>query len=167
MNEYNLSKETQSLTSDFLEVARIATISISPDDINVELLPTPHRRPKKLPNGVQAVYWFSVANICLKVGKAGVLSNARFASQHYNPNSSNSNLAKSILNSKERLKTVFPEEIFSSIDSITDLSVGNWIEENTTRCNIYLDAKFDDFVMSFLEIFLQCRLKPIFEGKAR
>lgn len=160
-----LKTEIPNLINDFLEVAKIATVQIQKDQITVELLTAPHRRPKRLPSGKQAVYWFSVANICLKVGKAGAQSSARFTSQHYNPNSSGSNLAKSIIKSKERLKTMLPDDIRLTLDVLTEAKVGEWIETHTTRCNIYIGAEFNDLVLSLLELFIQCRLKPVFEGK--
>jgi hypothetical protein len=160
-----LETEIQNLISDFLEAARIAAVPIRPEQVAGEVLTAPHRRPKRLPFGKQGVYWFSIANICLKVGKAGALSNARFTSQHYNPKSSGSNLAKSILNSKKRLKVILPDDIRRTIDHLTEANVGDWIETHTTRFNIFIGVEFDDFVLSFLESFIQCRLKPIFEGK--
>ena len=48
-----------------------------------------------------AVYVFSEKSQVLKVGKVGPNSQARYTSQHYNPKSARSTLAKSLL--KERV----------------------------------------------------------------
>ncbi|MCK4817356.1 hypothetical protein KA005_16420, partial [bacterium] len=63
------------------------------------------------------------------------------------------------------LKVMLPDDIRRTIDHLREANVGDWIETHTTRYNIFIGAEFDDFVLSFLESFIQCRLKPIFEGK--
>ena len=101
-----------------------------------------------------AVYVFVWNDICLKVGKVGPNSNARYTSQHYNPRSSNSNLAKSILQAKDNLGLI----------NVSESNVGAWIKSNTDRINILLDANLGIPVVTLLESFLQCRLHPKFEG---
>ncbi len=147
------------LIADFYKVARLSQCDISPASIGYESRPAPHR-PTKLPNGKQAVYVFSMQSpnpLILKIGKVGPNSNARFLSQHYNPDSSRSNLAKSLLGS---------ESIWHELGIIKpDTSeIGDWIKRNTDRENFYMDGKRDMSGLSLLEIFLQCRLKPKFEG---
>src|SRR4028119_878965 len=93
----------EELIADFVKVAALCGIRISIDDVQFEALPAPHQRPKTLPIGKKAVYVFCTASQCLKVGKVGLRSRARFTSQHYHPGSSISNLAKSLLNDKDRL----------------------------------------------------------------
>ena len=53
--------------------------------------------PLRLPANRAAVYIFKWNDTYLKVGKVNANSNARYQSQHYNPNSSKSNLSKSLL----------------------------------------------------------------------
>ena len=88
------------------------------------------------------------------VGKVGPNSKARYTSQHYNPKSSNSNLAKSILKEKENL----------GLAHLDEANVGAWIKKETDRTNLLLDATIGIPILSFLESFLQCRLRPQFEG---
>ena len=91
---------------------------------------------------------------CLKVGKAGPNSQARYVSQHYNPGSSRSNLAKSLLRKGDSL----------GIMGLNDSNVEAWIKHNTTRLDFLLDKSAGIHVLNLLEAFLQCRLKPAFEG---
>ncbi len=101
-----------------------------------------------------AVYVFVWSGRCLKVGKVGPKSQARFTSQHYRPASSNSNLAKSLVAGHEKL----------GLSDITDSNVGAWIKGNVDRVNFLLSAECGIPTLTLLESFLQCRLNPFFEG---
>ena len=84
----------------------------------------------------------------------GLNSGARYTSQHYNPKSAGSNLARSILLNPERAEA-------TGVDAST---VGPWIKENTDRVNLLAPASFGLPMLSLLEAFLHVRWKPIFEG---
>ena len=139
----------EALIDDFLQVAHLSGIVLSPDMLTIETLP-PRTRAGSLPKNRIAVYIFFWNDQCLKVGKAGPNSNARYFSQHYNPKSSKSNLAKSILKDRDNLGLVY----------LTEATVGDWIIENTTRTNILVDKAVGIPVLSLLESYLQCRLNP-------
>ena len=158
--------ELKALVSDFQRVATIAGIQLCPAGVLAEFLPAPHHRPSKLPAGRTAVYVFLVGDICLKVGKAGPNSHARFTSHHYNPKSSNSNLASSILSGIDKLMAAVPPETHESIHTTDGSSIGKWIERNCSRAHVYLGASLGDSPLCLLEDFVRCRLKPIYEGKA-
>ncbi len=147
-------KEIDQLIKDFLQVAQLARLNIPDGSITTELLKAPHIPPKTLPSGKMAVYVFLWGDDCLKIGKVGPKSQARYTSQHYNPNSSNSNLAKSILKDKIKL----------GLHDLSESTVGNWIKSDTDRLNIILDERLGMPILSLLEAFLQCRLRPRFEG---
>ena len=66
---------------------------------------------------------FSDKDRVLKVGKAGQNSNARYMSQHYNPRSSQSNLANSLLKDEDAVQRY----------SINKENVSAWIKQNTDR----------------------------------
>ena len=149
----------EQLITDFIEIARISGIEISKTDIEHEVLTTPHRS-KSLPIGKQAVYIFSIGSdrpVFLKVGKVGPNSNARFNSQHYHPGRSMSNLANSLLNAREQWESFGISELDSE-------SVGPWLKEHTDIDHFYLADSLGKYPLSLLEIFIQCRLKPMFEG---
>ncbi len=114
-----------------------------------------------------AAYLFLIGDKCLKVGKAGPKSNARFSRQHYIPGSSRSNLAGSVLNNKERVRDLLAPELQSGVDDLDDRTISQWIKTHTTRVNLFLSTGIPNakFVLNLLEAFLQCRLKPEFEGK--
>jgi hypothetical protein len=89
-------------------------------------------------------FWLN-DDTCLKIGLAGPNSAARFNSQHYNPNSANSNLAKSLLK-----------------DSRCTEPAKDWIIANTYRIN----AVFSDFTQPLahaLETHLHLVFRPVYE----
>jgi hypothetical protein len=149
----SLSK-LNALAGDFRKVARLAGVVLPASALSIERLPAPHKRPSALPPGRMAVYVFFWNGQCLKVGKAGPKSQARFTSQHYIAASSNSNLAKSLI--AYHGDTGFP--------GISESNVGEWIKVNVGRVNFLLDVGCGIPVLTLLESFLQCRLKPRFEG---
>ncbi len=123
--------------------------------------------PHALPAGKCAVYVFSLsaaygarcpagAHRVLKVGKAGPNSNARFQSQHYNPKSSGSNLAKSLV----RMWFLHP---YLGIDELAYDDAGKWVRANLDRDNFYLDAEHDA-ILGILETYLKGITGPVFEG---
>lgn len=146
--------DLQMLVSDFHHVAELAGVELQNSSLTVEKLPAPHEPPSTLPRGKMAVYAFVWGSQCLKVGKVGPKSQARYTSQHYNPNSSQSNLAKSILTVDGQMGIV----------NLSESNVGNWIKQNVDRFNFWLDSSCGMPVLTLPEAFLQCRMHPIFEG---
>lgn len=140
--------------ADFAKAAGLADPKFIAGNITIEILPKPHQQPKKQPSGKMVVYAFFRNGQALKVGKVGLNSGARYTSQHYNPNSSRSNLARSILLNPERAGA-------TGVDAST---VGPWIKVNTDRVNLLAPASFGLPMLSLLEAFLHVRWKPMFEG---
>jgi hypothetical protein len=139
---------------DFKTVARLAGVELSNGAINTENLPAPHVPPSRLPFGKIAVYVFSRGTDVLKVGKVGTKSQARYTSQHYNPGSAMSTLAASILADRARF----------NLSGVDEANVGRWVRENIDRVNLLMDERVGIPVLTLLETFLQCRLKPRYEG---
>jgi hypothetical protein len=144
----------KALLEDFRKVATLADVALSRESISFQIMRAPHLPPSSLPIGKMAVYAFVWNERCLKVGKVGPKSQARFTSQHYISASSNSNLAKSLVGHHEKL----------GLSGITDANVGNWIKANVERVNFLINAECGILVLTLLESFLQCRLNPVFEG---
>jgi len=143
------------LIQDFIKIMQISGNEYSRDFFKIEELPAPHVPPTKIPEGNVAVYTFFWEDQCLKVGKVGPNSNARYTSQHYNPKSSISNLSKSILSNG----------LDFGMPQLREDNVGKWIKENIDRVNVILDMQEDwSFILNFFEAYLQLRLKPKFEG---
>ena len=96
-----MKKQLQQLVDqalrDFVKASKLAGNEIKHNLIETEYLPAPHKPPSKIPDGMMAVYVFYHGNRCLKVGKIGPKSAARYTHHHYNPSSSGSNLAHSIV----------------------------------------------------------------------
>jgi hypothetical protein len=65
-----------------------------------------------------------------------------------------STLAASILADRERL----------GLSNVDEASVGLWIRENIDRVNFLMNTQCGVPVLTLLETFLQCRLKPQYEG---
>ena len=145
----------EQLSADFLRVAKLADMPIHEDAIRVEVLPMPHR-PSSLPKGKMGVYVFSDKERVLKVGKAGPRSQARWTSQHYNAGSAPSTLAGSLLKDEDAVRRC----------GLNEENVSDWIRENTDRVNFLLDAGEGVWILTLLEAFTQCRLRPVFEGFA-
>lgn len=152
MNEIDI----QSLVKDFVKVAELSGIDMSQDDLTYEILGSPHEPPKNLPTGKVAVYVFCYKCQCLKVGKAGPNTKARFTSQHYNPGSAPSTLAGSLVAGQKKI----------GLNTLTKENVGNWLKANAFRFNLFLNATANEngFALNLLEAFVQARLNPIFEG---
>src|SRR5215213_1768985 len=146
----------ESIGSDFVEVAAVAGISIAPSEIEVEFIAAPHRRPSSLPTGKSAVYAFMLADRCLKVGKAGPKSAALFCSQHYGSNRAPSSLARSLVKHQTAI----------DISGLDETNVADWICQYTCRVHFFIPSKYGIFALSLLEAFVQCRLRPQFEGFA-
>jgi hypothetical protein len=149
-----MSWHPEKAIEDFLVVAKLAGIELESAAITIEKLAAPHVPPTKLPPGKMAVYVFCKGPVVLKVGKVGAKSQARYTSQHYNPNSAPSTLAASILLDREWLQ----------LDDPDTAKIGQWIRTNTDRVNLLLDQKWGVPVLTLLESFLQCRLKARYEG---
>jgi hypothetical protein len=47
---------------------------------------------------------------------------------------------------------------------VTKANVGDWVREHTTRVNVLLRADLGIPLLTLLEVYLQCRLMPEFEG---
>lgn len=136
----------------FLKVAALAGVRIDPKKIIIRELGCPHE-PQGLPRGKMGIYVFHRGDLCLKIGKAGVKSKARFFSQHYASERANSNLAKSLLCDLKLKNEGFSED-----------GIGAWIRKNTRRTDILLDETLDIWTHNLLEAFLHCRYRPVYEG---
>lgn len=144
----------ESALDDFRIVANLAGVDVTRGTISIENLSAPHVPPSKLPLGKVAVYVFSKGPEVLKVGKVGSKSQARYTSQHYNPGSAMSTLAASVLADRGHL----------GLEDVNEGNVGRWIRENIDRVNFLMDECFGMPALTLLEAFLQCRLKPRYEG---
>ena len=138
-----------------MTVAQIAGLRLTDQDVSIKVHAPPHQAPSGLPKGMSAVYVYGTPTQCLKVGKAGPKSHARYTSQHYQPGSAPSTLARSLLNNKEEF----------GVPEATDAScIGDWIKQNTYRINILLSTAAGVHALNLLEAFVQCKLEPRFEG---
>jgi hypothetical protein len=146
--------DIEQAVADFRTVAELAGHPISSSELECEFLPAPHRAPSRLPTARMAVYCFWNDGTWLKVGKAGPNSQARYTSQHYNPASAASTLARSLMHDA-RMKTV---------DGFTNAIPGDWIKRFCCRVNILVPAHLRPELLSLLEAFLHVRLKPLYEG---
>jgi hypothetical protein len=60
---------------------------------------------------------------------------------------------------------MLPPERRGEVESLGEVTVGAWIQQNTTRLHLFLPTATGVNVLSLLEAFVQCRLNPVFEGK--
>ena len=113
----------------------------------------PHDIPK-LPDGKMGVYAFLYNDRFLKIGKAGQNSKPRFSSHHYNPKSSPSTLAASLLADKK----------MSRHCKISEVNVKDWIMQNCTRVDVIIDAELGIFALELIEAVLHYWYEPKYEG---
>ena len=157
MHEQRLERDLTKL----IVAAEAAELILNRSQITTELLPTPHRQPLNLPDGKVAIYaWFFRGDQCLKCGKAGPNTKARYTSQHYNAKSSGSNLANSLITLGERI----------GIAGLNVSTAGDWIKQNTMRVNILFPINMVDprtlpLALAYYEAFFHVRWKPVFEGR--
>lgn len=114
----------------------------------------PHQ-PDSLPPGKMGICTFWHDDIALKIGRVGPNSNSRFLSQHYNPNSSRSNLAKSILLDKSMNHLC-----------LSEANIGDWIKRNCRRIDILLDKDLGTFTLERIKASLVNRYEPKYEGSS-
>jgi hypothetical protein len=151
----NLTCVAEAIKVDFTRAAELANSPVAAADIKVEILPKPHTRPQLLV-GMQAVYVFMHGDKCLKVGKAGPKSFARYSSHHYGPHAP-STLAKSIIARQSEL----------GVSDIAMEEVADWMFQELDRVGFLIPSTYGLLVLSLLEAFVQCRLQPRFEGAPR
>jgi hypothetical protein len=152
-NLINLDEAKYELVASFRKVAALAGVLLPEDAIEISHWGTQHI-VKPLSKDNMAIYVFVLNGRCLKVGKVGSKSQARYISHHYNPLSSKSNLAKSILEHRDD----------SNFSGVTEENVGEWIKKNVDRVNFILNKEAGISTLNLFESFLQCRLNPLFEG---
>ena len=155
MSHIEIEKLVSDALGDFRKVAALADAEFIADSITVDILPKPHKSPRNLPTGMMAVYAFFLNGQTLKVGKVGPNSGPRYTSQHYNPESAKSNLARSILLNPARAR----------VENVDSSNIGDWIRRNTDRVNLLTPATLGKPMLSLLESFLHVRWKPMFEGR--
>ncbi len=139
--------------ADFQTVTELARFPLGQNDFQVEYLESPHKPPSGLPFGKMAVYGFWHGGEWLKIGLAGPNSNARYTSQHYNPNSAQSTLSGSLCRDPR----------MTNCEGFEIAAPGNWIKLHCCRVNVLLDSKHGSLVLATLEAFLHLRLKPRYE----
>ncbi len=153
-DQKQINWDPQQLLSDFFAAAEHGQIEIPSETISIEQQPKPHTPPKELSEEKMAVYVFSTDTEVLKVGKANTGSENRYLYQHYNPDAAGSTLAKSLMQD---------ENIPSMLRPVKE-SVSDMIMERTDRVNFLLDVELGLFVLNLFEAYIQCRLRPIYEG---
>lgn len=158
--------QLDSLGKELVHVVNLSGGSLAPSQIELEALDAPHQRPSALPPGAQAIYSFFLMDRCLKVGKAGPKSKARFTSQHYGMNAP-STLAKSILRSPTRLRALLPPGRQAEVEHLSAENIGPWLEQNTSRLHVFVPDRTGPAILNLLEAVLQVRFRPLFEGTTR
>lgn len=136
-------------------VLDLAGKSIADKAILAECSGPPHRQPPNQPGGMPAIYALFYEGRCLKCGRVGPNSAARYTSQHYNPNSTKSNFAKTLLKRGHEI----------GLFDISAVNVGEWIEGNTARGNVLLPTTISKRTLNFAEAFFHMLWEPTFEGR--
>ena len=144
--------EMENLISGFVKVTELTHSHI--DRSKIEICPRIPHNPEKLPAGKMGIYIFCHRGKCLKIGKAGAKSGARFTSHHYALGRAKSNLANSLWNDTKMRKR----------ENIPEIGIGEWIKNNTVRTDILLDETLKVWTLNLLEAFLHYQCRPKYEG---
>ena len=139
------------------------------DSLHAELLPAPHERPKRLPEGFAAVYAFAVgakAGACapcgagsvLKVDRVGASNNRRFRSSHYRADGPRSTLARSLVT----YPIMWP---WLGIDHLDHDTVAPWMLAHLDRIHVFVPDGYPE-VLAALEVYARARMGSVFEGAA-
>lgn len=139
------------LKEQLIELLRQVGVHLEEDKLMIVSRGFPHLVPFR--PGILYVYTFKFNGEYLKIGKAGKKSRARLQHHHYNPASSPSNLALSLL-----LDVTMKEY------NITNEDVGAWIKNNVERVDIEIDEDAGVFVQNYIEAALHCMFRPKYEG---
>ena len=62
---------------------------------------------------------------------------------------------------------LIPQDARTEIEALHLASVGTWLERNTDRLHVFCPASVPACMLDFAEAFLQCWLRPVYEGKSR
>lgn len=138
----------------FLTVASLTGNPISRDDIATDFLAAPHVPPTRLPKGKMAVDGFHGHDQRLKMGKAGAKSNGCYTQHHYHLDMVEYSPPRS-----------HEEDLYMpAVPGLDPHVPGEWIKAEISRVNILLPAERGELLLSLLEAFLHCRLRPRYEG---
>jgi hypothetical protein len=147
-----MSVDIDSALTDFRKSLQFARVDSKSIQLDVQDRGCPHKRPT-LPKRKMAIYIFALGDRVLKVGKVGPKTKQRFSTHHHAPNSSPSNLAKSLLgDSTGDWRNASADEI------------GPWMLQHLHRIDILLSVDVGMPILAYLEAFLHCRLRPVYEG---
>ena len=112
----------------------------------------------------EGVYVFLNDWYCLKVGKVGSKSQARWGSQHYLlDEGTRSSLPKSFMKDEEKFKKAFNNT--QDIRTICKETIREFVENNTDRVEFVLSDQKDHRAVNLLEAYVQFKLNPVYEGK--
>lgn len=151
MEKHNLAETVHKLCQALEAAGEVIPI----ESVLAECLSPPHRQPASQPGGRPAIYAFFYKERCLKCGQVGPNSAARYTSQHYNPGSSRSNLASSLLRRGSEI----------GISEIRPADINLWIKNHTARVNLLFPTTTTKRALNFAEAFLHVAWKPVFEGR--
>jgi hypothetical protein len=71
---------------------------------------------------------------------------------------------KHVLTVSTLAASILADQVSHGLNEINEASVGRWIRENIDRVNFLMDERCGVSVLTLLQTFLQCRLKPKYEG---
>ena len=126
-----------------------------------------HEGIPEIKDNKMGIYIYAYKGKYLKIGKAWTNSSARWIYQHYNYNSSKSNLASSIINDKDFCKENNLKKVTK--DNKEDREyIRTWLKTNTQRINIIIErsnnSKRDLFYLNLMESWLHYKCNPKYEG---
>lgn len=145
-----------------LEAASLGQVELRGPEVQIRFQDPPHDRPR-FPYWAQALYVFRFQDLCLKVGRAGPNSRARFTTHHYTGSTAYS-LPNVINDCAEPLATELSRGEVQTLEALPVDRVGEWVAKNCGRINILFPSDHPRTTAKLLEAVLQARFDPCYEG---
>ena len=156
----NFEKTKKEMQDAIVEVSKYLGNEIDITKLEIKFEDKGHNNPKAK-KGCMYIYsfWHDDFEEPLKIGKAGTKTLARYRRNHYIPNSSKSNLARSLINTPETSKKY----------NLNEENIEKWMHDNLYRINIEMpfniEQGFDSFTLELIESILHYKYRPVFEGR--
>ena len=157
--------ELESLIQVCLEVSKLAGRAISRDQIEEDWQNAPHKKPSE--DQMRFIYIFMLPNNePLKVGMSAFAGRHTELGHQYRPGKGGT-LAHAILRCKKKIMDHCPTDMHSELDQLGEGRIESWMVNKLDLIKFRFEKNVDPMAIALLEVFLQCKLNPVFEGAGK
>lgn len=155
--------DPETLVDDFVQVAVLSGMSIAKEDIETEVFPAPHRRPRIYPPQKQVAFTFGFESKCLIVGISTPKNKDQFLYEHYSLWNKGHSLARLLIEERDKIDASYELCLPGKGVGFAEVALVHWIEQHTSRYHFLIDKDKPEFLLYLLVVFLHGRLKPVYE----